>query len=478
VSLACGAAVAAIMAATAIATTAPDKLTVYAGSYRAFAFEGDGGPAISARLNDPTGVAADAHGDVFIVDSVNNRIREVKPSGTISTFLRTAGQPLALTIDAAGILYITAGERVQKVTPAGVATTIAGTGQLGFAGDGGPATQAQLDDPDGLAVDGQGDVYIADSENQRVREVTAGGIIRTIAGTGAAGFSGDGGPATAAQLATPDGVAVNADGNVYIADGANNRVRQVTPAGVIRTVAGTGTAGFSGDGDAATAAELSLPVGLTLDSRGNLYIADSQNGRIRQVTPAGTITTVAGGGSTLGFPTAVAVDGTGVIYIADQGLDEVWRYGPALAPPSPVVLTWHQAAQRVRFPVYRPRHTLALTPTGPTINESGCLLAGWGKPRSRRGPHLGLYEPANTAQCGQPGIANQVATAHIHGRRAPVLAQCQRVPRCSVRDGETSGELLMFVPERGPAHYTIQLQSTHVSLRDFVKVARSFVRVR
>jgi uncharacterized protein (TIGR03437 family) len=205
----------------------------------------------------------------------------------------------------------------------GVVTTVAGTGQAGFSGDGGFAITAQLSFPGGVAVDRNSNLYIADLNNQRIRKVTPSGIISTIAGTGTPGFSGDGGLATQAQLHLNNrvwtqytgGVALDNLGNVYIADSYNHRVRGVGPDGVIRTVAGNGIPGQAGDGGLATDANLNYPGGVAVDSSGNIFIADTGNGSIRKVGPDGTITTLLQG--FLG-PTSVAVDPTGGIYIADQ----------------------------------------------------------------------------------------------------------------------------------------------------------------
>jgi sugar lactone lactonase YvrE len=209
-------------------------------------------------------------------------------------------------------------------------TTIAGTGTAGFSGDGGPATLARLFFPDGVATDGQGNVYIADTHNGRVRKVSAE-TITTIAGTGEEGFSGDGGPAISARLFWPEAVAVDGQGNVYIADRNNHRVRGVSPGGTITTIAGTGAQGFSGDGGPATSAQLSYPSGIAVDGEGNVYIADRDNSRVRKVS-AGTIATFAGTGAEdffgdggpatsarLDSPGGVAVDGQGDVYIADTG---------------------------------------------------------------------------------------------------------------------------------------------------------------
>jgi sugar lactone lactonase YvrE len=279
--------------AQGVLTVTPGRAAATVAGTGTPGYTGDSGPATAATLATPRAVAYDALGDLFLADTNNHVVREISPTGVI--------------------------------------TTIAGTGIEGYSGDGGAATSAQLDTPSGVAVDASGNVYIADSHNHRIREVS-GGNISTVAGTGVPGFSGDGASATAAQLSLPSGIAVDGSGNLYIADTNNHRIREVS-GGNISTIAGDGEEFYSGDGGAATAAALDSPTGVALDSAGNVYIADRHNQRIREVS-GGTISTVAGSGpitfsggfsgdgaasasATLAKPASVFVDPAGNLYIAD-----------------------------------------------------------------------------------------------------------------------------------------------------------------
>jgi hypothetical protein len=340
--------------------TAAGIISTVAGSADGGYFGGDGGPAISAQLSGPFSVTVDAAGGFYIADTENHRVRRVTPAGIISTVaggtisefggdggaatLARLYKPTGLAADAIGDLFIadTINCRIRKVTVGGVISTVAGRGGYGFSGDGGPAISAQLRAPLGIAVDAIGNIYIADTENHRIRKVTTDGVIRTIAGNGIAGFGGDGGPAISAQLNHPETVAIDSAGNLYITDIDNQRIRKVTPAGVISTVAGNGTPGFSGDGGSATLAQLSCPHKIAVDSAGNIYIPEGCNHRIRKVTAGGIITTIAGNGS-IGFsgdggpatlaeiynPFAVAVDAIGNLYIADTGNYRIRKVTPA-----------------------------------------------------------------------------------------------------------------------------------------------------
>jgi len=267
------------------------QLTTVAGSD----LVGDGGLAVAAQVAQPEGIAVDSAGNLYIADAANHRVREVTPAGTI--------------------------------------TTVAGNGHPGFSGDSGPASAAQLNQPYGLALDAAGNLYIADYGNQRVRAIGTDGNITTVAGNGPSGSSGDGGPAIAAMLLGPRNVATDAAGNLYISEFDGHRVRQVAPGGTIGTVAGTGIAGFSGDGGPANAAQLAFPAGLALDAAGNLYIVDSGNVRIRKVfAGVGTIGTVLTQQS-FGMPNiqlaGLAADSAGDLYIPESDNSLVWQLTPA-----------------------------------------------------------------------------------------------------------------------------------------------------
>jgi hypothetical protein len=279
-------------------------------------FSGDAGPAKEAALNEPFAVAADRNGNVYIADTYGHRIRKVDSAGVITTVAGTGAAafggdggpgaqaslqyPTGIALDAAGNLYIadSYNGRIRKLdATSGVISTVAGGGSSANLGDGGAATAASLAYPAAVAVDPAGNLYIADQYHNRVRKVTADGIISTISGTGAQAFSGDGGAATDADLYYPTGLAIDATGNIYIADQYNNRIRKVdATTGLIATVAGDGNPGFNGDGGAATAASLYRPTSIVVDGDGSLYIADQYNNRIRKVTGTGVISTVVGTG--------------------------------------------------------------------------------------------------------------------------------------------------------------------------------------
>ena len=325
-------------------------------------FSGDGGPAANAEFSGLGGVKVDGQGNLFIVDTGNNRVRKVDSSGIITTIAGngTAGfsgdggpatsaslnDPLFISLDSAGDIFITDGKnfRVRKVDTRGVITTIAGNGTRGFSGDGGAAVDAEFSFLAGVAVDGQGNIFISDAGNARVRKVDIHGIISTFAGTGIFNWSGDGGPAINAGLNDPAGLSVDVAGNVFIADCTNQRIRRVDTNGIINTVAGNGAiavngvVNFIGDGGPATSASLNGPNDVAIDPRGGFYIADSFNFRVRTVAANAIISTAAGTGrinfsgdggaaanAMLDQPRGVAVDSAGNIFIADSKNDRVRR---------------------------------------------------------------------------------------------------------------------------------------------------------
>ncbi|WP_274031869.1 NHL domain-containing protein [Streptomyces sp. MMBL 11-1] len=349
-------------------------------------FKGDNEPAVAAQLNRPYGIAVDSTGSLYFSDYNNHRVRKIGTDGKISTVAGAgAGYrgdsgpavsaqlncPREVAVDAEGRIYVTdaANHRVRVITTDGTISTVAGTGTAGFSGDGGSATQARLNYPLGVAVDSTGTLYISDHGNHRVRKITADGKISTVAGTGVAGFTGDDGPAASAQLNRPYALAVDDADILHITDGNNHRIRKVAADGTISTVAGKGTAGFSGDGGPATSAQLNLPLGVVVDSTGTLYISDYNNHRVRKVTPDGKITTFAGKG-TAGFggdggtaaaaqlynPFGLAVDCVDTLYIADHlnnRIRKVTSEKMAGLPGSGTVVSWANVRSRLRLGVLR-----------------------------------------------------------------------------------------------------------------------------
>ncbi len=299
----------------------------------------DGGDSI-AEFGSPWGVAVDAQGNVYVGDESNNCIRKISALGVVSTFagngtpgyadgIGTAAEiygPNDLTTDAQGNLYVSdeSGERIRKVTPQAVVTTVAGNGLLGEIN--GSAANAEFNAPSSVAIDAQGNIYVTDQFNNLIRKISAAGLVTTFAGDGNAGFAD--GTGTNAELNSPNGIAVDIQGNVYVSDRLNNCIRKITPAGVVSTVAGNGTAGYV---DATgKAAEFDGSLGLAIDAKGNLYVGDFGNNVVRKITSGGVVTTLAGNG-TAGYadgaattaefnhPWGVAVDAQGNVYVSDSG---------------------------------------------------------------------------------------------------------------------------------------------------------------
>jgi sugar lactone lactonase YvrE len=332
-------------------------------------YNGDGIPAIDADLSNPSAVAVDSGGNLYIADRDNGRIRKVDSAGIISTVAGGGsllfddeggpainghlGHPTDIAFSESGDLYIADSDyhRIRKIDANGIITTVVGNctsaGCSGsFSGDGGLASASGLNHPSGFVFDAEGNLYIADTGNNRIRKVDGNGIITTVAGNGQAGYDGDGSAAISAELNSPSGVAVDAAGNLYINDGVagnknfpdsgNHRVRKVDASGIITTIAGNGSAGFSGDGGAAINAQLNYPSGLALDGGGNLFIADRGNNRIRMIGTDAKIATVAGNGwhgivgdgntanlAMLNSPRGLAIDAAGNLYLSDTLDDRI-----------------------------------------------------------------------------------------------------------------------------------------------------------
>ncbi|HYV92981.1 MAG TPA: T9SS type A sorting domain-containing protein [Chitinophagales bacterium] len=317
-------------------------------------FSGDGGIATSAELYNAIAVGFDGAGNMYIAEPGNQRIRKVDTLGIITTIAgngiggfsgdggaATAAElnyPQGIGVDFAGNVYFAdaLNHRIRKISTAGIITTVAGTGVQGYTGDGSLATLAEINTPNDVTVDTAGNIFISDEDNEVIRKVDTAGIITTIAGNGIPGYNGDGGQAINAQLNSPKRITVDPAGNLYIADAANSRIRKVAINGIITTIAGNGTAGNNSDGGLATAAELTYPAEIVLDVLGDLYIDDQNANTIRKVNTAGIITTIAGNGTAgysgdggtataaeLYYPTGIALDASGNIYIADWNNNRV-----------------------------------------------------------------------------------------------------------------------------------------------------------
>jgi len=309
---------------------------------------GDGGFAFAAQFDSLAYVTFDTSRNIYLGDQLNNRVRIINTVGLINSIagtgtagysgdsvaatLTTLNMPWGVVVDRPGNVYISdqANNRIRKVDITGLITTYAGTGAAGYSGDGLAATAAKINTPYGIAVDTFGNVYFADNGNSCIRKINTSGIISTVAGTGLPGYSGDGALAVTEKLNRPTDVDIDASGNLYICDNGNNRIRKVT-SGTIRTIAGTGVAGYSGDGISATTSKINGPMGLKIDAAGNIYIADYYNNRIRKINTTGIINTIAGNGTAgylgdggiatateINHPTSVAIGPRGFIYFVDR----------------------------------------------------------------------------------------------------------------------------------------------------------------
>ena len=433
---------------------------------------GDGAVATAAQLSYPVGVAVGSAGNAYIADWGDNEVRKVSPTGSIAQ-LAGGGTPCSappacgdggpaseaqlsfpdgVAVDRSGNVYIadTGDNEIRKVSPNGTITRLAGNGVAcstpPACGDGGPAASAQLATPFGVAVDGSGNVYVADAGDNEIRKITAAGRISRIAGTGTPCSKppncGDGGAATSAQLNFPAGLAIDKSGNVYVADDGDNEVRKISTAGTISRVAGTGAACASppacGDGGAAVSATLGAPDGVAVDQHGNLYIADDLDNEVRKVSAAGTISRIAGTGAActsvtacgnggsgltalLNYPDAVAVDPLGNVFV-DDTFDQQLRLLSAAsgssvkaAEASVSVLAFGPSVARgsvtVRYLLSGTAGlTLSLTPPGgrPSVVARATRRAGWGMLKASRPAKHGSYKLTVTATVGGRSAASSV----------------------------------------------------------------------
>ncbi len=341
-------------------------------------YTGDGGAATTANLNSPYGLAVDGTGNIYFADNYRQVVRKINPSGIITTVAGTTSgvypgdggaataasiAPYDVAVDGSGNLYIAdySNHRIRKVTPAGIISTIAGTGTSGATGIGGPATAAKLHFPVAVAVDAAGNVFIADRTNHMIKKVAAStGYLTVIAGTNVAGFSGDGGAAYLASLDQPMDIALDAAGNIYVADHVNHRIRKIDVSGNISTFAGTGTPAHSGDGGPATAAQLDYPVAVGTDALGNVYITETSSNKVRVVNTSGIISTFAGTGTAAfsgdgGAATAaelntnkgVASDASGNIYICDADNNRIRKVAAPVTMPTGNVLPTETAIPKI-----------------------------------------------------------------------------------------------------------------------------------
>ena len=416
-------------------------------------FVGDGLPATSANLLGPSAITLDNAGNLFIADTGTERVRRVAATGKIDTAAGTgiaaAGgegvaavnsalyAPMGVAADSLGSLYIadTYNHRIRQIASDGKIRTVAGTGTGGYGPDGALPLATALRGPRGICLDRGGSLYIADTSNHRVLRVPPGGLVQTVAGNGSPGDGGDGGPAGLAQLNQPAACQLDSYGNLYIADTLNHRIRKVSAAGVISTVAGAGASGYSGDDGPATAAQLAAPLGVAVDDSGDIYIADSGNNVIRLVTPDRVIHTIAGlsGGPQLNRPAGLFLDGAGALYFADSGCNLVRRVVPdsVVVPPDPIALP----------PAIRVANALSLRP-GPVAPGEIVSIFGSGL-----GPESGV--PGSLDAAGL--LANLVSDAEARFDGVPA-------PLFYVQAGQVNAQVPYTVSGASTTHLEMRLQ--------------------
>lgn len=436
-----------------VISAAADDMSTVAGR-GTDGFSGDGGNALAAQMGAVSALAADAQGNLYFADTWNLRVRKVARGGTISTIAGSGASgdsgdggpasaaaliwPIGLTLDSAGNLYVSTGARVRKISNDGTIGAFAGTSSGGFGGDGQSATRALLREPHGLAVDSAGNVYIADSGNFRIRKVDRTGRITTVAGAGQYGYSGDGGPATAARIGYVEALAVDLSDNLYFSDPYNHCVRRISSLGTIQTVAG-GTFGSGGDGGPAANAQLKYPRGLAVDRAGNLFVADSLNYKVRVAGAGGTLFTAAGTGSpgfggdggpgpyaTLDTPYALTADPAGDLYVGDLRNFRIRRLRSPQASPRPAPSRWTPIVNSASF-------------TGPAA--PGALVSIFGE-NLARGVQPAAAAPLPTSLGG--------ATVFINGLPAPMLYA-------------SSGQINFQLPLIGPGAASMSVERDGVS---------------
>ena len=457
-------------------TNLPTVISTIAGPGSAASL-GDGGAATNAYLNRPQGVGVDLSGALLIADPGNNRIRRIDLSGVITTvagngsygytgdggFATNAAlrSPSGVALGTNGAFYIadTLNSCIRMVDTNGIITSIAGNGTAGYSGDGTWATNASLRRPQGVALDAFGNLYIADTSNNRIRKVDRAGIITTAAGTGMPGNTGDGGVATNAALQTPGGVAVDSTGNLFIADTGNYRIRKVDTNGIITRVAGAGLS-YSGDGGQATNAGLNYPSGVTLDAAGNVYIADTYDNRIRKVDSCGVITTVAGRGpvgqssgtysgdggpptsASLNSPYSVALDVVGNFYIVDQSNRRIREVGGR-----PSLTLSNVTAGNVGA------YAVVITNSSGSVTSSVATLSLLGMP-------VIVSQPAN-----QSAWAGSNATFAVSATGSPPLGYQWHGNDGAPIDGGTSALLLLNkVSTNASGNYTVVVTNSYGSI--------------
>lgn len=443
----------AVLTASTLALAAPADaadLITFSGTGTA-GYGGDGGPAGAATLNGPRGMALTADGAVLVADTTNNRIRKIAADGTVTTVAGTgtagatgdggpatlaqisAPRDVAVTTDGGFLIADSGSNRIRKVAAGGTISTVAGTGVAGSTGDGSPATLATLDVPSGVDPTADGGYLIADTTGNRVRKVSASGTITTVAGTGTASSTGDGGPAILATVSGPQGVAATADGGYLIADTTGNRIRKVSASGTITTVAGTGTAcatttALCGDFGPAAIAQLSGPTTVAAVSDGSFWVADTTLNRVRLVSATGTITTPAGSGTACATATSLCGDGASAPLASLNAPRDVLPLGGGAA------LIADSGTHRLRK---------LMTPTAGPMGATGPAGSSGtnGVDGADGAPGVaGASGPAGVMGAdGARGATGAQGAAGAQGPAGPVLAKNRRTPaRLSVLLGDVA----------------------------------------